>query len=268
MRIELSVKEYLNQLELMKNQYGREEDIYPWLYMILRGAVDDNISIRDVHNLKKPRPYREKDGKNNGLVRDREIYMRLGVGAPDFVLYNSSEKMIGCVEIKMMDSIQIEKSVNECNIAFEPYVRKHKIYSRGEQINVGEWQYKIKNDLPVFSCLDKVDQLFGHLEKFKYVLYTDGKVFLAFILDEKDLNGEVGARMKVEYACPTTYNSDYVYTYCTLPENNTVTAKMIKLLDLNFEFNDDNNQDKDIVEMFSEKLNLLMWVNASFNGTE
>ena len=38
MNIEISVKEYFDELLLMEKQYGQEDEIYPWIYMLLKMA--------------------------------------------------------------------------------------------------------------------------------------------------------------------------------------------------------------------------------------
>ena len=47
--MEKLVEEYEKQLELMKKQYGQEEDLYPWIYMLLlkSGKIND-LSMRQV----------------------------------------------------------------------------------------------------------------------------------------------------------------------------------------------------------------------------
>ena len=61
MKIEFGVQEYFNELKLMDaQQYGQEEELYPWVYMLLQMAESrkkeilkecyQGVSIRDVHN--------------------------------------------------------------------------------------------------------------------------------------------------------------------------------------------------------------------------
>ena len=38
MKIEFGVQEYFNELKLMDAQYGQEEELYPWVYMLLQMA--------------------------------------------------------------------------------------------------------------------------------------------------------------------------------------------------------------------------------------
>ena len=38
MQIEFTVEEYFRELKLMQQQYGLEEELYPWMYMLLKMA--------------------------------------------------------------------------------------------------------------------------------------------------------------------------------------------------------------------------------------
>ena len=35
MKIEFTVEDYFNELRVMENYYGQEEELYPWMYMLL-----------------------------------------------------------------------------------------------------------------------------------------------------------------------------------------------------------------------------------------
>jgi hypothetical protein len=36
MNIEFTVEDYFKELQLMEAQYGQEEELYPWIYMLLQ----------------------------------------------------------------------------------------------------------------------------------------------------------------------------------------------------------------------------------------
>ena len=36
MNIEFTVEDYFKELQLMESQYGQEEELYPWVYMLLQ----------------------------------------------------------------------------------------------------------------------------------------------------------------------------------------------------------------------------------------
>ncbi len=108
MCINITAKDYFNELKLMEEQYGQEEDLYPWIYMLLqmaeckkREVQGDNyksVSIRDIHDM--------NDRRKNALVlsdnqrRIRSCFEGKG-GYPDLaVLCKNGNTLLGCVEIK------------------------------------------------------------------------------------------------------------------------------------------------------------------------
>lgn len=108
MKIEFGVQEYFNELKLMDAQYGQEEELYPWVYMLLQMAECrkreilkewyQGVSIRDVHI----------GGKAKG---DSELKKKIysGTGFPDMAILDMKATrdnggvILGCVEIKKED---------------------------------------------------------------------------------------------------------------------------------------------------------------------
>ena len=103
MKIEFGVQEYFNELRLMDAQFGQEEELYPWIYMLLQMAECrkkeilkewyQGVSIRDVHNGEKR--------KDNDLIK----LLRQKKGFPDHVILErkyGEYKILGCSEIKKM----------------------------------------------------------------------------------------------------------------------------------------------------------------------
>ena len=101
MKIEFGVQEYFNELKLMDAQFGQEEELYPWIYMLLQMAECrkkeilkewyQGVSIRDVHNGEKR--------KDNDLIK----LLRQKKGFPDHVILErkyGEYKILGCSEIK------------------------------------------------------------------------------------------------------------------------------------------------------------------------
>ncbi|WP_373113090.1 hypothetical protein [Dorea formicigenerans] len=101
MKIEFGVQEYFNELKLMDAQYGQEEELYPWVYMLLQMAESrkkeilkecyQGVSIRDVHNGVK-----KKDNELIKLLHQKN-------GFPDHVILErkyGEYKILGCSEIK------------------------------------------------------------------------------------------------------------------------------------------------------------------------
>ncbi len=208
MEIKFSVKEYFDELKLMQEQYGREEDVYPWVYMLLQMAEAwketnkeneeyekykdyKKLSIRDVHNLKKPR----------SKEHDIEMTLRKGVGAPDFAIIDKGE-IIGCVEIKVGSFSQELKQ--DGTIEFKKRYKKQHMVGRKEKINVEEWTYTIVSELKI----EKPNQLLGHLEKYGKVIYTNGKEFYFFIIEKR--NGKSWSVVIIELANLQPYYHEYV----------------------------------------------------------
>lgn len=44
MKIKLTLKDYLRQLQLMNKQYAQEEALYPWIYMLLQMTKHKDVS--------------------------------------------------------------------------------------------------------------------------------------------------------------------------------------------------------------------------------
>ena len=117
MGIQITLKDYLRELELMEQQYGQEEELYPLINMILRANCNlEGLSLRDVH---KGRRLYGKDASPTIKLQRNLLY---GYGSfPDLVLlkddWNPKElakknykklkeihelvnKMCGCIEVK------------------------------------------------------------------------------------------------------------------------------------------------------------------------
>lgn len=114
MKIEFGVQEYFNELKLMDAQYGQEEELYPWIHMLLQMAECrkkeilkewyQGVSIRDVH-------------KGEKACEDNEIKLKLleKRGTPDIVILNRKKhslknQFFGCVEVKKLhDDLKIKE---------------------------------------------------------------------------------------------------------------------------------------------------------------
>lgn len=267
MTIDFSIEEYFEQLQLMEQQYGFEEDLYPWIYMILQMAeckkreqLKENykeLSIRDVHSAKSSISFNAS--KKDKLYWKMRFDLIKKVGAPDFVIakkdknLTNDEKYIGCVEVKNINTklfdeereltgeigipdefchilgyhrTPIESVAEENREKLEKKIKELKgndifikKYKSGNNFVVsceneeklekaileicecvptlkvktqgkGVWKYNTK-DLPARG---ESDQLAGHLDKYKKVLFTNG---LEFYYLEK---GKVSEN-KYEYSC-------------------------------------------------------------------
>lgn len=104
MKIEFGVQEYFNELKLMDTQYGQEEELYPWIYMLLQMAECrkkeilkewyQEVSIRDVHN-----GVRAEGNEIKKKLRSKN-------GFPDHVFFErkcDKYHILGCSEVKKND---------------------------------------------------------------------------------------------------------------------------------------------------------------------
>ena len=112
----ISLEEYKCELELMKKQYGQEEELYPWIYMILREAgITKKYSVRSVAGARSA-----KD------VNGRELFM--GYAAfPDIAIVDKSfmsgeeynyeveiDKLLCCVEAKELSESLLNVKGDVC----------------------------------------------------------------------------------------------------------------------------------------------------------
>lgn len=182
MKIEFGVQEYFNELKLMDVQYGQEEELYPWIYMLLqmaecrKGNDHKSLSIRDVHNLKR---YNWLDGSTRGEMLYR---VREKLGAPDFIILDSKmNNFYGCVEIKTLNSTlnmqKPKKNAIDLVLEGEKYkigyqvkinrgleAEKYKIEYRENEKNVidkgiKECEKEIQNELEQVLGQKKFDQI-------------------------------------------------------------------------------------------------------------
>ena len=111
MQIEFTVEEYFRELKLMQQQYGLEEELYPWMYMLLKMAEGRkkeilneqymDISIRDVHNWKNHKRKNEDQYSKEKIAVEKQLSLQQG--PPDIAIMSVDEKKIhflGCVEVK------------------------------------------------------------------------------------------------------------------------------------------------------------------------
>lgn len=250
MEIDISIQEYFEELKLMEEQYGQEEDLYPWIYMLLQmvecrkkellGEWYKDVSIRDVHNAIKSSLSAVEGDETYWAIR-WELTKR--VGAPDMVILDKENKILGCVEIKKIGQ-QLLKGTKRLSIGmkkpyqyilgycrnnkFEDYIKNDKKYiseiikdknieaknikyederiiieiedlkkleettqnilKNGSKRLIGKniWDYNTKR-LPAGG---ESNQLAGHLDKFKKVLFTNGLKFYFLLREDTNITVE------------------------------------------------------------------------------
>lgn len=101
MNIEFTLEDYFNELHSMEKYYGQEEELYPWIYMLLQMVEIrkknilkedyDKLCIIDVHNAQ----YAKSDYDLKKLMQGH---------VTDFAIVDpNSDSVCGCVEIKKID---------------------------------------------------------------------------------------------------------------------------------------------------------------------
>ena len=202
MKIEFGVQEYFDELKLMDAQYGQEEELYPWIYMLLqmaesrKGDDHERLSIRDVHNLKR---YNWLDGSTRGEMLYR---VREKLGAPDFIILDSEMKQFcGCVEMKTLNStLKMQKPKKDAVKNKNGYRVKINQGLEAKKYKI-EYRENIKNptDKAIESCKGKIQSELNQV-----------------LVEEKQLN-------------ITHSQRGNVYTFCAEIEN--ITKKIEKQLD-------------------------------------
>ena len=202
MKIEFGVQEYFDELKLMDAQYGQEEELYPWIYMLLqmaesrKGDDHERLSIRDVHNLKR---YNWLDGSTRGEMLYR---VREKLGAPDFIILDSEMKQFcGCVEMKTLNStLKMQKPKKDAVKNKNGYRVKINQGLEAKKYKI-EYRENIKNptDKAIESCKGKIQSELNQV-----------------LVEEKQLN-------------ITHSQRGNVYTFCEEIEN--ITKKIEKQLD-------------------------------------
>lgn len=98
MNIEFTVEDYFKELQSMEKYYGLEEDLYPWIYILLqmvelkKKGYNKKLYIRDVHNFRAPKATEKENVKLKEFLQN---------STPDFVIISElHNSLCGCVEIK------------------------------------------------------------------------------------------------------------------------------------------------------------------------
>ena len=176
MEINITALDYFRELELMENQYGQEEDLYPWIYMLLqmaeykksKGENYHSISIRDVHNWKKKGAPKDMIESCKKTILNK-ISSNLG-GPPEFLILDTNKNskqpdFLGAIEMKIFkDSGTLELKQGQYNII------------DGIHRSVCKVTYKF--NIPKEEFIDKKDELIE-------ILTDEFKKFDPKVLDYK-----------------------------------------------------------------------------------
>lgn len=115
MNIEFTVEEYFNELQLMESQYGQEEELYPWIYMLLqmvecrkKNILDKRynpLSIRDIHKAQSVSKPNDKSDESDKKLYAIKKALTEKDGVPDLAILDVQGKnFLGCIEIKKCPS--------------------------------------------------------------------------------------------------------------------------------------------------------------------
>ena len=273
MKINITAEDYFRELELMAQQYGQEEDLYPWIYMLLQmveckkkeNAEKENttynpVSIRNVPTARyvHKNSFKITLDEQDGLTEDAinklwnirwELTKR--VGPPDFAILDTEQKILGCVELKAITEVLFKngRKNEECRV--EPidwiedesrsfvYSLKYRYKNCFEDdkkiVKKIYWdeknkcfeiknkdESKLENDTKNVLLSDvsknlkpeiwsykttlpttETNQIVGHLDKYKRVLYTNGLRFYKLQLvtnnGKKNIQCEMIADLKTEF---------------------------------------------------------------------
>lgn len=171
MNIEISVREYFEELQLTEKQYGQEEELYPWIYMLLKmveckkkndADYYEGISIRDVHKMCKSEKLSDTQKNIRSILTNDK-------GVPDMAIIDkNSEHILGCIEIKTF-------IVNR----FQDLIPGSYTEEKDEK---GKTQFLPQSDSTnKQKPLNK--QLITQVKNCKKVIYTNGLLF--YMLKEK-----------------------------------------------------------------------------------
>lgn len=178
--VNITAEKYFEELKLMEQQYGQEEDIYPWIYMLLQMAEckkendakeEENsknyqaVSIRDVHNAKDLSFQATNCNEEYHTIR-WELTKR--VGPPEMVVLNDENKILGCIEAKILKQKLLE-STEDLSIGF---------------INENEFQYALKYFRPImFNNYSKQDEAYMNEAGIEYKIHNKN-----FVIENSDVN--------------------------------------------------------------------------------
>lgn len=113
MKIEFTVEDYFNELQLMNKQYAQEEALYPWVYMLLQMVKhEDDVSIQLIAKSQKAKslPGRKLLGgkKNDNISLAFPDIAILGNKFDATAIKSEDSEQLpyiyGCVECKIFDS--------------------------------------------------------------------------------------------------------------------------------------------------------------------
>lgn len=217
MQIKFTVEEYFRELKLMQQQYGLEEELYPWMYMLLKMAEGRkkeilneqymDISIRDVHN------WKNHGRKNADQIPEEKIrienQLSLQQGPPDIAILSVDENplyFLGCVEVKY---IKTALNLEEGNFI---------INSNNIRYTFNDTEETIKE---IFKNTEKLSSSDENKEKIKLPAVFFAKLFKQAIYKDSGV-----------CICPEGYDKNrkmYTYTFTNNSQKKCIENKTIDI---------------------------------------
>ena len=199
MNIKFTVEDYFKELQLMESQYGQEEELYPWVYMLLQMIESrkkeilkedyNKLSLRLVAKATKAdfTPERQLLG---GIKKESGINLSF----PDIAIlnqnFNSKNSSLlnqlnyihGCIECKKPnDNLPVLKS-GEYNI----------IRNQKEKLTV-----KGKDNSNLSPYNNDLSQLLGELVWYSQTLLTNGLIWKYYKITNLTYSTNVNGRIRV-----------------------------------------------------------------------
>ena len=141
----ISLKEFKDELELMEKQYGAEEELYSWIYMLLREAgYTQKYSVRSVAGASSADKNEDEKVKNRCLFRGYAAF-------PDIAIINKTF---------------LEKNENETKYTIEDEIKK--LYCCVEAKKINETLLDIEGEIKISSGRSLCIQSSGNRPKHLY----------------------------------------------------------------------------------------------------
>ena len=143
MNIEFTLEDYFNELQSMEKYYGQEEELYPWIYMLLQMVEIrkknilkedyNNLCIIDVHNAQHAKG-------------DYDLKKLMQGHVTDFAIVDpNSDSVCGCVEIKKITPKDFELKENIFKMDTIKYKFKFS-FEKGNSTTDGNKAYALSSD--------------------------------------------------------------------------------------------------------------------------
>lgn len=230
MNIDITAEEYFEQLLLMERQYDQEEDLYPWIYMLLqmkecqRKIVDKSykgVSIRYIAG-----------GSKADSVIGRNQISAFGV-FPDIAILDKDFFTIstkGGIERKQLE--ELKDKIN----GIDEYL-KHSRRKGAKKINIPDSE--INNKIRQFCLNNNMNKIYGCIEakpiaaELKDLNEDLGSYTYESIIGSNGLNTIGELIFELIWYGKVIYTNGLVWKYFELNENNNIHEIRNKLFEIN-----------------------------------